>query len=143
MARGLFGPKKMARGSGARPPEPPAIINRSSRIASFARSYHSYWSALHCKRTVRSALTRTPRLSYPWGAAAHGGGFLDDGQKTVFPPGYPELLAILLALDLACPWVIVDLNLIFLAVGLGAICGALLEYNSMYFSFKSLCVSWP
>jgi len=50
------------------------------------------------------------------------------------------MLAILLALDLACPWVIVGLNLIFLAVGLGAICGGLLEYNSMYFGFKSLCV---
>jgi hypothetical protein len=26
-------------------------------------------------------------------SAAHGGGFLDDGEKSVFPPGYPAMLA--------------------------------------------------
>jgi hypothetical protein len=51
-------------------------------------------------------------------SAAHGGGFLDDGQKTVFPPGYPALLAILLRIGLAHPWVIVGLNMFFLSVGL-------------------------
>ena len=53
-------------------------------------------------------------------SAAHGGGFLDSGQKTVFPPGYPELLALLLRLGLAHPWVIVCLNTVFLLVGLFA-----------------------
>jgi hypothetical protein len=53
-------------------------------------------------------------------SAAHGGGFLDDGQKTVFPPGYPALLAMLLRLGLAHPWVIVGLNMVFLSVGLFA-----------------------
>ena len=53
-------------------------------------------------------------------SAAHGGGFLDGGQKTVFPPGYPALLAMLLRLGLAHPWVIVCLNTIFLSVGLFA-----------------------
>lgn len=53
-------------------------------------------------------------------SAAHDGGFLDSGQETVFPPGYPALLAILLRLGLAHPWVIVGLNLVFLAVGLFA-----------------------
>jgi hypothetical protein len=53
-------------------------------------------------------------------SAAHGGGFLDSGQKTVFPPGYPALLAILLRLGVAHPWVIVGLNMVFLSVGLFA-----------------------
>jgi hypothetical protein len=51
-------------------------------------------------------------------SAAHGDGFLDGGQKTVFPPGYPALLAVLLRLSFAHPWVIVSLNLIFLSTGL-------------------------
>ena len=54
-------------------------------------------------------------------SAAHGGGFLDSGQKTVFPPGYPALLAVLLTLGLAHPWVIVGLNVVFLTVGLYAV----------------------
>ena len=53
-------------------------------------------------------------------SAAHGGGFLDGGQKTVFPPGYPVLLAMLLRLGLAHPWVIVCLNTVFLSAGLFA-----------------------
>ena len=53
-------------------------------------------------------------------SAAQGGGFLDSGQKAVFPPGYPALLAILLRLGLAHPWVIVGLNVVFLSVGLFA-----------------------
>jgi hypothetical protein len=38
-------------------------------------------------------------------SAAHGGGFLDDGEKSVFPPGHPAMLAFLLRLGLAHPWV--------------------------------------
>src|SRR5258708_9538427 len=44
-------------------------------------------------------------------SAAHGGGFLDSGQKTVFPPGYPALLAGLLRVGFAHPLVIVGLNI--------------------------------
>jgi hypothetical protein len=51
-------------------------------------------------------------------SGAHGGGFLDDGRKTVFPPGYPALLALLLSLGLAHSWVIVGLNMVFLSIGL-------------------------
>lgn len=53
-------------------------------------------------------------------SAARGGGFLDSGQKTVFPPGYLALLAVLLRVGLAHPWVIVGLNLVFLSTGLVA-----------------------
>lgn len=42
------------------------------------------------------------------------------GEKAVFPPGYPALLAALLRAGLAHPWVIVGLNMVFLAVGLFA-----------------------
>ena len=54
-------------------------------------------------------------------SAAHGDGFLDSGHRTIFPPGYPALLAILLKLGIAHPWVIVGLNLAFLSVGLYAV----------------------
>ncbi len=53
-------------------------------------------------------------------SAAQGGGFSDGGQKTVFPPGYPTLLAILLREGLAHSWVIIGLNVVFLSVGLFA-----------------------
>jgi hypothetical protein len=53
-------------------------------------------------------------------SAAHGNGFLDDGQKTVFPPGYPSLLAGLLKVGLGHSWVIISLNAILLAVGVFA-----------------------
>ncbi len=51
-------------------------------------------------------------------SAAHGSGFLDSGQKTVFPPGYPALLAALIEIGLAHPWVIISLNAVFLSAGL-------------------------
>jgi hypothetical protein len=54
-------------------------------------------------------------------SAAHGGGFLDDGQISVFPPGYPAMLAVLLRLGLAHPWVIVSLNMLFLSLGVYAV----------------------
>src|ERR1035437_1275896 len=53
-------------------------------------------------------------------SAAHGGGFLDSGQKTVHPPGYPALLAALMRVGLARPWAIVGLNAVFLSAGLFA-----------------------
>jgi hypothetical protein len=54
-------------------------------------------------------------------AAEHGGGFLYHGQPTVFPPGYPALLALLMRLHLAYVWVIVCLSVVFLAIGLVAL----------------------
>ena len=51
-------------------------------------------------------------------SAAHNGGFLNHGQATVFPPGYPALLAFLLKAGFAHPWVILSLNAIFLVIGL-------------------------
>ena len=42
------------------------------------------------------------------------------GQKTLFPPGYPLLLAILMRIGLAHSWAIIVLNLFFLSVGLYA-----------------------
>jgi hypothetical protein len=53
--------------------------------------------------------------------AEHGGGFLYHGQPTVFPPGYPTLLALLIRLNLAHVWVIVSLNVMFVAIGLLAV----------------------
>lgn len=53
-------------------------------------------------------------------SAAQGAGFLNDGQKTLFPPGYPALLAVLLKAGFAHSWVIVGLNMVFLSTGLFA-----------------------
>lgn len=60
-------------------------------------------------------------------SAAHGNGFLDSGQRTVFPPGYPALLAILLKSSLAHSWVIVGMNMAFLAGGLWAVYSLLIR----------------
>jgi hypothetical protein len=60
-------------------------------------------------------------------SAAHGGGFSDGGLKAVFPPGYPALLAVLLRVGLAHPWVIVGLNMVFLSVGLVAVRSVLIR----------------
>jgi len=54
-------------------------------------------------------------------SAAHGNGFLDSGERTVFPPGYPALLAILLKSSVAHSWVIVGMNMAFLSLGLCAV----------------------
>jgi hypothetical protein len=53
-------------------------------------------------------------------SAAHGHGFLNNGQKTVFPRGYPALLAVLMRTGLAHPWAIIGMNIVFLSVGLFA-----------------------
>jgi hypothetical protein len=50
-------------------------------------------------------------------SAAEGHGFLQNGLKTVFPPGYPALLAVLLKAGLGHSWAIIGLNVILLAAG--------------------------
>jgi len=51
-------------------------------------------------------------------SAAQGTGFLDHGEATVFPPGYPALVAILVKAGLGHPWAIVALNALLCATGL-------------------------
>jgi hypothetical protein len=51
-------------------------------------------------------------------SAAQGSGFLDHGETTVFPPGYPALIAILLKAGIGHPWAIVALNAILCGIGL-------------------------
>jgi len=70
-------------------------------------------------------------------SAAHGGGFLDDGEKSVFPPGYPAMLAVLLRLGLAHPWVIVSLNMLFLSFGLYA---AYCLLNAEFFADRTVAI---
>ena len=53
-------------------------------------------------------------------SAAEGHGFLQHGQKTVFPQGYPALLEIMLKTGLGHSWAIIGLNVILLAAGLFA-----------------------
>jgi hypothetical protein len=52
---------------------------------------------------------------------ARGGGFLLHGQPTVYPPGYPALVAFLVYFHLAHPWVLIAINMTFLAIGLAAV----------------------
>jgi hypothetical protein len=54
-------------------------------------------------------------------SAAEGGGFLYHRRPTVFPPGYPALLALLIRLHIAHVWLMVAMNIVFLAIGLVAV----------------------
>ena len=51
-------------------------------------------------------------------SASQGKGFLDQGHSTVYPPGYPAMVAVLEKAGLATPASLIGLNLVFLAVGL-------------------------
>jgi hypothetical protein len=52
-------------------------------------------------------------------SAADGHGFLDHGQKTRYPPGYPAMVACLDRLGMARPWSLVGLNAVFMFLALG------------------------
>jgi len=54
-------------------------------------------------------------------SVAHNNGFLVQGQSTLYPPGYPALLASLLRMGVAHSWVILTLNAGFLFLGLFAL----------------------
>ncbi len=54
-------------------------------------------------------------------SVAHNNGFLIHGQSTLYPPGYPALLASLLRMGVAHTWVILTLNAGFLFLGLFAL----------------------
>ncbi|MGO9227889.1 MAG: hypothetical protein ACLQKA_01575 [Bryobacteraceae bacterium] len=54
-------------------------------------------------------------------SVVHGHGFLFQGRPTQQPPGYPALVALLIQLHLARVWVLVGLNMVFLAIGLVAV----------------------
>jgi hypothetical protein len=56
-------------------------------------------------------------LSVAESAARHGG-FLFHGRTTLYPPGYPALLASLLRMGIAHTWVIVAINAVFLFLGM-------------------------
>jgi hypothetical protein len=60
-------------------------------------------------------------------SVAHGGRFQLNGQPTVFPPGYPAFVALLLKLRLAHNWVLIGFNVISLFVGLWAVCYVLMR----------------
>ena len=51
-------------------------------------------------------------------SAAHGGGFVDQGHRTVFPPGYPALIAVLSRSGLGYSSAIIGMNLLLLLGGL-------------------------
>lgn len=54
-------------------------------------------------------------------SALQGHGFLDHGQATLFPPGYPAVLALLIKLHMAHASVFVGLNLFFVGSGMVAL----------------------
>jgi len=54
-------------------------------------------------------------------SAASGSGFLIHGRATVFPPGYPALIMLLMKLHLAHVWMLIGINVVFLIIGLLAV----------------------
>jgi hypothetical protein len=112
---------EMATDSGSRTQWPTAIIAdsvryRSSQILLLVLAICFVLQVFSPLRLNNDAIT----LLSMGESAAHGGGFLNDGQKTFLPSGYPALLAVLLKAGFAHPWVIVGLNMVFLSVGLFA-----------------------
>lgn len=111
----------MATGNESRPQRPAVIIAdsvryRSSQILLLLLAICFVLQVFSPLRLNNDAIT----LLSMGESAAHGGGFLNDGQKTYLPSGYPALLAVLLKVGFAHPWVIVGLNMVFLSVGLFA-----------------------
>jgi hypothetical protein len=76
-------------------------------------------------------------------SVAHNAGFLSDGQRTLYPPGYPALLASLLKMGMAHTWVILTLNAGFLFLGLFALryVLALTFFRDQSYVLKVLAVS--
>ena len=72
--------------------------------------------------------------------AAHGGGYLYHGQPTVFPPGYPTLLAFLIKVNLARVWVIVGLNVMFVMIGLLLFRDVFRDLGFSEFSVRVVCM---
>jgi len=76
-----------------------------------------------------------------------GHGLLDEGAQTVFPPGYPWLVSVLLKADMASSTSLVLLNLTFLAIGLASLLYVLREnlglrwWQSLFVGCCTLC-SW-
>jgi hypothetical protein len=72
---------------------------------------------------VASPLRLHPDTVYILTAAANaeqGHGFLYHGQPTMHPPGYLAMVALLIHLHLAHPWVLIAVNMVFLTFGLAA-----------------------
>jgi len=78
-------------------------------------------------------------------SVAHGGGFLFHGQPTVFPPGYPAFVALLLKLGLAHNWVLIGFNFVSLAVGFWAVGYILIRrvFDTMFPVLNVCLVSLP
>jgi hypothetical protein len=73
-------------------------------------------------------------------SAAHGKGFLNQGQKTPFPPGYPAVLALMLKAGVAHSWTIIGLNLLCLGAGVYAVYELLVrQFNETETVALSIC----
>jgi hypothetical protein len=73
--------------------------------------------------------------------AAHGGGFLYYGHTTVYPPGYPAVVAVLLRLGLPYVWALIGLNAAGLFLGLWAIRYLLVRrFSCDAASVRNICV---
>jgi hypothetical protein len=72
--------------------------------------------------------------------AERGGGYLYHGQPTVFPPGYPALVAFLIRVSLAHVWVIVSINVVFVVIGLLAVRYILVSTGDSESSVLGVCI---
>jgi hypothetical protein len=73
-------------------------------------------------------------------SVAHGGNYLFDGKETVFPPGYPTLVAMLIKLGLSYSWALIGLNLVFLCAGILAVRPILKRFGYGPFSTLNICI---
>src|SRR5207249_3481140 len=69
-----------------------------------------------------------------------GTGYLFHGQPTVFPPGYPTLIALLAKLHLAYVGVFVALNVVFMVLGLLAVRYLLSDFFPSRRAVFGICV---
>jgi hypothetical protein len=70
----------------------------------------------------------------------HGHGFLFHGQPTVFPPGYPILIATLMRLHIAHVWILVGISMACLVSGLLAVRPLLETFYSNRSSALTVCI---
>jgi hypothetical protein len=123
--------------------------NAKGQQANLVRADRIYTLVLAFLAVFYSAQVFTPLRLHPDAvillsiadSAAHNDGFLFHGTTTIFPPGYPALLASLLLMGVAHAWTIVAINFGFLFLGLFAVCYVLsLTFFREHHHILGVCV---
>jgi hypothetical protein len=97
-------------------PDTPASANRMSRIHFWTLLAVCFLYLVQLWTPLRLNGDSIVLLSMA-SSAADGNGFLDHGQETHYPPGYPAMVVCLERVGAARPWGLVGLNALFLFIG--------------------------